>query len=232
MQAQLGRDFSGVRVHAGPAVNEAVREVGAMAFTRGDDIVLGSDAPRPGSVDGDRLLMHELAHVVQQREACRVVDGVSAAGDAAERAAQAVAAGGSTMKAGGTVAAVQRQAVPGKEKQAVARADVQAALTDYLAKVMQEQGGQTLHNTEQVRQAVLLLFSGMPIGMAQAEAWLRGAALPGSPAEFAAQVVRFCPRRSLPRTLARSSARLSSRPRTGGQRPRARLSAQRWRTRP
>jgi uncharacterized protein DUF4157 len=193
MQARLGHDFSGIRVHTGPDARQAAREMEATAFTRGDDIVLGADADRPGSAGGDRLLRHELAHVVQQREAAHVADGVSAPGDAAEHAAHAVAGGGSVLKAAGTVAAVQRQAAPGKEKAAVTRADVQAALADYLTKVMQEQGGQTLHNTEQVKQAVLMLFKGNPMGMAQAQAWLAGVALPGDPAEFAAQVAHLLP---------------------------------------
>jgi hypothetical protein len=193
MQTRLGHDFSGVRVHTGPDARQAAREVGAIAFTTGDDIVLGAGADRPGSAGGDRLLRHELAHVGQQREATHVVNGVSMPGDAAERAAHAVAAGGFPTKASSTVAAVQRQAALGQEKPAVTQADVQAALADYLTKVMQEQGGQTLHNTEQVKQTVLMLFKGNPMGMAQAQAWLAGAALPGDPAEFAARVAHFLP---------------------------------------
>src|SRR5580658_1353226 len=193
MQTRLGHDFSGVRVHTGPDARQAAREVGAIAFTTGDDIVLGAGADRPGSAGGDRLLRHELAHVGQQREATHVVNGVSMPGDAAERAAHPVAAGGFPTKASSTVAAVQRQAALGQEKPAVTQADVQAALADYLTKVMQEQGGQTLHNTEQVKQTVLMLFKGNPMGMAQAQAWLAGAALPGDPAEFAARVAHFLP---------------------------------------
>jgi Domain of unknown function (DUF4157) len=193
MQARLRHDFSGVRVHTGPDASQAVREVGAVAFTQGDDIVLGAGADRPGSAGGDRLLRHELVHVAQQREASHVTGGVSEPGDAAERAAHAVAAGGATAMAGSTVAAVQRQAALGKEKPVATKADVQAALTDYLTRVMQEQGGQTLHNTEQVKTAVMMLFKGNPIGMAQVQSWLGGVALPGSPAEFAAQVARFLP---------------------------------------
>ena len=198
MRTRLGHDFSGVRVHTGPDARQAARDVGAIAFTAGDDIVLGADADRPGSAGGDRLLRHELAHVAQQREASHVVDRVSAPGDAAERAAHAVAAGGSAVQAVGTVAAMQRQttpgqATPGKEKAAVTRADAQAALADYLTKVMQEQGGQTLHNTEQVKQAVMMLFKGNPMGMAQAQGWLAGGALPSDPAEFAAKVAHFLP---------------------------------------
>jgi hypothetical protein len=193
MQAWLGHDFSRVRVHTNSDANQAAREVGAVAFTMGDDIVLGTGADRPGSAAGDRLLVHELAHVVQQRQASSVVDGVSAPGDTAERAAHAMAAGDAMVKAGSTVAAVQRQATPGKEKPTVSTAAVQAALTDYLTKIMQEQGSQTLQNTEQVKQTVLMLFRGNPMGLTQVQVWLEGKGLPGSPAEFAAQVTRFLP---------------------------------------
>src|SRR5689334_8194548 len=61
VQAQLGHDFSGVRVHSGPEAHQAARAVAAVAFTVGDDIYLGADADRPGSANGNRLLMHELA---------------------------------------------------------------------------------------------------------------------------------------------------------------------------
>jgi Domain of unknown function (DUF4157) len=192
-QAKLGHDFSGVRVHTGSAANQAARRIGAVAFATGEDIVLGAGAERPGSPGGDLLLTHELTHVAQQREASHVIDGVSAPGDATERAAHAVAAGGSAIAAGGTVASVQRQATLGREKQVVARDDVQAALTDYLTKVMQEQGGQTLHSTDQVEQAVLMLFKGNPMGGANVQAWLHGVGLPSQPAQFAAQVVHFLP---------------------------------------
>jgi hypothetical protein len=192
MQAQLGHDFSGVRVHTGPEADQAVREVAAVAFTVGDDVYLGADADRRGSADGDRLLMHELAHVVQQREAPDLADGVSAPGDATERAAHTVAAGGSLVRAAGTVAAAQRQATMGMEKQAVTRAAVQAALTDYLTKVMQEQGGRSLQKTEQVKATVLKLFKDTPQGTMWVQDWLDHTML-GDPAEFAAQVVSFLP---------------------------------------
>jgi Domain of unknown function (DUF4157) len=54
-----GTDLSGVRVHSGPAAREAAHAVGARAYTVGEHVVLGAQ--------GDRSLMHELAHVVQQR---------------------------------------------------------------------------------------------------------------------------------------------------------------------
>jgi hypothetical protein len=43
--------------------------VGALAYTVGRDIVFAEGRYRPESLDGRRLLAHELAHVVQQSEA-------------------------------------------------------------------------------------------------------------------------------------------------------------------
>ncbi len=69
--AQLGHDVSGVRVHAGSAASAAAGAVGASAYTVGHDIVFGSGAYAPGTPRGDRLMAHELAHVVQQSKSGR-----------------------------------------------------------------------------------------------------------------------------------------------------------------
>jgi hypothetical protein len=66
MQAGFGADFSPVRVHYGPTAQQAARSIGARAFTLGNHIVFGADEYRPDSEAGERLLAHELAHVVQQ----------------------------------------------------------------------------------------------------------------------------------------------------------------------
>jgi hypothetical protein len=55
-------DFSHVRLHRGERAAAATKAVHARAFTVGHDIVLGA-----GQHDDDRLLAHELVHVVQQR---------------------------------------------------------------------------------------------------------------------------------------------------------------------
>ncbi len=60
------QDFSRVRVHTGgEAAGEADR-LGARAFTVGRDVYFGAGQWAPGTPAGDRLLGHELAHVVQQ----------------------------------------------------------------------------------------------------------------------------------------------------------------------
>jgi len=61
-----GLDISTVRIHTGEAASHAAEAVGANAFAIGDDVVLGAGY-RPGTLRGDRLLAHELAHVLQQR---------------------------------------------------------------------------------------------------------------------------------------------------------------------
>ncbi|WP_433727403.1 eCIS core domain-containing protein [Actinoplanes sp. CA-051413] len=60
-------DFSHVRIHSGPEVDGVTAALRARALTSGNDILIRSGSPRPGTPAGDRLLAHEVAHVVQQR---------------------------------------------------------------------------------------------------------------------------------------------------------------------
>jgi hypothetical protein len=64
MEAALGADFSGVRVHVGPQAER----IGAIAFTLGSDIYFAPGRFQPETPHGQQLLGHELAHVVQQRQ--------------------------------------------------------------------------------------------------------------------------------------------------------------------
>ncbi len=63
---RFGRDFSDVRVHSDGAANAGARAVHARAYTIGQDIVFGAGEFAPDTLHGQRLLAHELAHVVQQ----------------------------------------------------------------------------------------------------------------------------------------------------------------------
>ena len=63
METALGADFSGVRVHVGPQAER----IGAIAFTTGNDIYFAPGRYQPETTQGQQLLGHELAHVVQQR---------------------------------------------------------------------------------------------------------------------------------------------------------------------
>jgi hypothetical protein len=66
MEAGIGADFSSVRVHTGSQASSLNRSISARAFTRGSDVFFDSDQYNPGSVAGNRLIAHELTHVVQQ----------------------------------------------------------------------------------------------------------------------------------------------------------------------
>jgi len=65
-EPRFGADFSRVRIHTDRSADAAARAVGALAFTRGSDIVFRGDQYRPHAFAGQRLLAHELTHVVQQ----------------------------------------------------------------------------------------------------------------------------------------------------------------------
>jgi hypothetical protein len=67
MEFRLGHDFSSVRIHNHQIATQSARRIGARAFTVGENIVLGAAAPLLQTRSGERLLAHELAHVVQQR---------------------------------------------------------------------------------------------------------------------------------------------------------------------
>jgi hypothetical protein len=65
MEAHLGADLTSARVHTGAESAAAAKAFGARAFTVGNDVHFNSGEFQPGSKEGDRLLAHELVHVVQ-----------------------------------------------------------------------------------------------------------------------------------------------------------------------
>jgi hypothetical protein len=67
MEPRFGHDFSRVRVHADRTAVESARAVNALAYTIGQDVVIDGTRYTPGTMEGKRLLGHELTHVVQQR---------------------------------------------------------------------------------------------------------------------------------------------------------------------
>jgi hypothetical protein len=66
MESRFGYDFSRVRVHTDAKAAESARAVSALAYTVGQDIVFGADQYPSRANAGQRLLAHELTHVVQQ----------------------------------------------------------------------------------------------------------------------------------------------------------------------
>jgi len=65
MEAKLGAELGGVRVHTDAIAAAAARAVGARAFTVGHDIFFAEGAFDLRSTRGRELLAHELTHVVQ-----------------------------------------------------------------------------------------------------------------------------------------------------------------------
>jgi hypothetical protein len=85
-------DLSDVRVHTNDTADSLNTAVAARAFATGTDVYFAKDQYKPNTTDGDRLIAHELAHVVQQRGA--PTSGpltVSNPGDSLEREADDVA---------------------------------------------------------------------------------------------------------------------------------------------
>jgi hypothetical protein len=85
-------DLSDVRVHADDHADQLNRSVSARAFATGTDVYFAKGEYQPGSAAGDKLLAHELTHVVQQRGAPTAGPlSVSDPGDAMETEADSVA---------------------------------------------------------------------------------------------------------------------------------------------
>jgi hypothetical protein len=94
MGAAMAQDFSGVRVHTSPESDDLNRQLGAEAFTTGNDVFFSDGAYDPDSGAGRELIAHELTHVVQQGSG-QVAGGgvmtVNEPGDAHEQQADSVA---------------------------------------------------------------------------------------------------------------------------------------------
>lgn len=94
MEPRFGRDFSAVRVHTGEPAARSARSLNALAYTVGDHLVFDQGQYTPGTATGNRLLAHELTHVVQQRGSHPNLQEklkVEAPGTVAEREADTVA---------------------------------------------------------------------------------------------------------------------------------------------
>lgn len=67
-EPRFGHDFSKVRVHTDAEAAEAARAVNALAYTVGNQIVFAAGRYAPGTVEGRKLLAHELTHTIQQTQ--------------------------------------------------------------------------------------------------------------------------------------------------------------------
>jgi hypothetical protein len=69
MSSAFGHDFSDVRLHTDAGASQLADDLNARAFTVGKDIAFGAGEYQPGTLIGDALIAHELAHVLQQNHA-------------------------------------------------------------------------------------------------------------------------------------------------------------------
>ncbi|WP_299607154.1 DUF4157 domain-containing protein [uncultured Aquimarina sp.] len=66
MEAGFGADFSNVTIHTDTNAVQLSQELGAQAFTHGNDVYFNKGKYNPDSKEGKHLLAHELTHTVQQ----------------------------------------------------------------------------------------------------------------------------------------------------------------------
>jgi hypothetical protein len=66
-EPRFGHDFSRVRVHTDSKAAESARAVNALAYTVGQNIVLGDTHDVSSSWESRKLVAHELAHSIQQK---------------------------------------------------------------------------------------------------------------------------------------------------------------------
>lgn len=125
MEDRYDSDFSRVRVHTDDKASDSARELGAAAYTYGNDIVFRRQAYNPHTPAGLDLIAHELAHVTQQSR------GRGSLGAASEHAAEhaadlALRGAGEPGRAAG--ATVQGVACQSEEELARRRAQLEAEL--------------------------------------------------------------------------------------------------------
>jgi hypothetical protein len=66
MESRFSTDFSHVRAHHDPQAARSAEQINARAYTAGNHIVFGPGQYNPHNSSGQRLIAHELAHVIQQ----------------------------------------------------------------------------------------------------------------------------------------------------------------------
>lgn len=66
MESGFGADFSSVNIHTDSKAVQMSEQLGAQAFTHGNDVYFNKGNYNPNSKEGKHLLAHELTHTIQQ----------------------------------------------------------------------------------------------------------------------------------------------------------------------
>lgn len=65
LESTLGMDFSGVNIHTN---SDQATQMSALAYAQGNDVHFAPGQFKPNTSEGQKLIGHEFAHVVQQAE--------------------------------------------------------------------------------------------------------------------------------------------------------------------
>jgi len=99
MEHYLGFDFSRVRVHHDASAAVSADAIQARAYTASPNLVFAEGEYRPGTLAGDRLIAHELTHIVQQHFTQETPLSFSSPEDTAEMEATTAATAWGTKSA-------------------------------------------------------------------------------------------------------------------------------------
>jgi Domain of unknown function (DUF4157) len=202
MESHFGHNFSSVRVHTNAKAIESARGENASAYTVGQDVVFNSQQYNPKTFVGQDLLVHELAHVVQQYATHDSGATTNALEHEANHAAQTISSGQPTQVSLNAPLGIQRQPLSIRATATVTREEAQQALQNWLNQTLQLQRQmqgdnvrRSLHVTPEIKTAVLLMYRNDPdIGhQISVQSWLEGKIFPSEVAEFARQAARYLP---------------------------------------
>lgn len=146
MEAAFGEDFSEVRLHDDATAALLASDLDARAFTVGEHVAMGGGDFQPGTVVGDAVIAHELAHVLQQREgpSGETKEGPTGSTTAMEEDAE-VAAGNavSSLWSGGAISPVD----PPRQRSGLRLSRCDGKKTDNTAKKSVSLGITKLHGS-------------------------------------------------------------------------------------
>lgn len=123
MEPRFGQDFSRVRVHADAAAAASASAVQAHAYTVGNHVVFGTGRYQPHGIEGQRLMAHELTHVVQQsgrstlQPSAELIDPSPTAERQARESADAITSGAPLPVMAAAPTAVMRDPAPAAQKE-------------------------------------------------------------------------------------------------------------------
>lgn len=145
MEGRFGHDFGRVRIHTDAEAARSATDIQALAYTYGSHVVMGAGRYQPHTPAGQRLLAHELTHVVQQGSQAGAPTSVSDPHDPAE---QAAAHTGDTTTDSDPAGAGRTSATPGRIGRqaaatpaggtAVIRVDCAAMIVEFITDVGSE----------------------------------------------------------------------------------------------